>query len=636
MRRTVLLLLGLFVFAVAVMGQYNFQATCIPDSLKQDAGAVVRYYSTVYDRKSSEKYTVDVHIAITILNQGGKDKSELVIYYDRNSKVTKIKGSIYNAMGKVVSELKKSDLRDYAINADYTLFSDSRAIHFRPAVSSFPVTIEYSYTIEHTGTVGFNTWLPQKGFGVSVEQAELVFNTPAGNDIRFRELNHRFTSKVVETGKGKTYKWQVSNLVAVEDELKAPAFLDIMPAVLLAPENIGYEGTTGDFSSWSGYGKWVNTLIANRDVLPDATVKHIQALTAELPDVKSKAQVIYRYMQGRTRYVNIALGIGGFQPMEAAVVDEKGYGDCKALSNYTKALLKVAGIESYYAEIGTGKYHDIRFTDFSSSNQTNHVMLCVPLESDTVWLECTNQQIPFGYIGLSSQNRYALLVGPEGGKLARTTTFENSPNTRISKLSCTIGEEGEAAFALTATFRNNQYDEVSSLINMSPKEQKEILLKAFSGVRPITVNDFNIGDNSDTCFISELSVHGSIGSYPSKAGSRLIFEPLFFFHGGLTGPLPEKRKLPVVEPVGYTFIDSFHVNLPQSYSVEYLPEPRTFSNCYASYSYEVLHDGQTITVIRKLTINKGTYPQPQFADINDFMKAVASGESRKIIVKEGG
>jgi hypothetical protein len=636
MKYVVLFLLVYMVNASAVLGQNKYGAARIADSLKQDASAVIRNYSTSYDRKSPEKYTLDVHIAITIMNQNGIDEAELVIHYDRNSKVSKVRGVVYNAQGLQVSEVKKNDLRDYAISAGYTLFSDSRVLQYNPAVPGYPFTVEYIYTVEYTGTVGFNTWLPQRSFGMSVEDAELLFTVTAGSDIRFREVNHRFESGITEAASRKTYKWKVSDLPAVAYEPKAPAFLDIMPAILLAPDKIVYEGIAGDFSTWDSYGRWVNGLIASRDQLPEATVQRIRSITEGLPDIRSKAAAVYQYMQGRTRYVNIALGIGGFQPMTAAVVDEKGYGDCKALSNYTRALLKAAGIGSFYAEIGTGQYHNIRFPDYSSTNQTNHVMLCVPMEADTVWLECTNQKLPFGYIGLTSQGRYALMATPGGGTLARTTSFKSMMNSRSSKVSCTLGESGTPAFSLLTTYSNNLYSEIFGLMNLSAKEQRETLLKALSGSRPVTIGGFTVKDNSGTGFIGELSVQGTIGNYPQKAGSRMIFEPMFFHSAGLTGPLPEKRKLPVVEPVTYTCTDTFHVDLPVNHAIEYLPEARSFSNCYGSYAYETFHEGHTITIVRQLTINKGTYHQSQFAEINEFMKAVTGGESRKIVVKEEG
>src|SRR5262249_15482735 len=117
--------------------------------------------------------------------------------------------------------------------------------------------------------------------------------------------------------------------------------------ILAAPTKFEYAGYEGDMSTWQSYGKWEASLMVGRDELPESTRQKVMELTKNLKTTEEKTKALYEYVQGKTRYVSISLGIGGLQPFPASVVDQVGYGDCKALSNYTVSLLKIAGIRAY-------------------------------------------------------------------------------------------------------------------------------------------------------------------------------------------------------------------------------------------------------------------------------------------------
>lgn len=129
----------------------------------------------------------------------------------------------------------------------------------------------------------------------------------------------------------------------------------------------------------------------------------MKQLTKNATTDKEKARLIYQYMQDKTRYISVQLGIGGFMPTKAEEVDRVGYGDCKALTNYTHALLNAVGVTSYHAII----YNDTQKVSFDpefSSVQGNHMILYLPLTDEEIWLECTSQKYPFGYIGLGNHD----------------------------------------------------------------------------------------------------------------------------------------------------------------------------------------------------------------------------------------
>ncbi len=92
----------------------------------------------------------------------------------------------------------------------------------------------------------------------------------------------------------------------------------------------------------------------------------------------AKDQALYEYLQSTTRYVNIQLGIGSWQPFDATYVHTRGYGDCKALSNYMIAMLQAAGVEAYPVLIRHGEEAPEVLADFPS-NQFNHMIACAKL-----------------------------------------------------------------------------------------------------------------------------------------------------------------------------------------------------------------------------------------------------------------
>jgi len=151
----------------------------------------------------------------------------------------------------------------------------------------------------------------------------------------------------------------------------------------------------GQLTSWQSYGKWQHDLNADVCTLSADRAAEIKKLTANLPGDKEKVKYLYEYLQHNVRYVNIKLGIGGLKPLSATFVDQKKYGDCKALSNYMVALLKSVNIPAYYAIVKAGDNEEPADPAFPA-DPFNHIIVCVPLKGDTTWLECTNNTQPFG------------------------------------------------------------------------------------------------------------------------------------------------------------------------------------------------------------------------------------------------
>jgi hypothetical protein len=236
-------------------------------------------------------------------------------------------------------------------------------------------------------------------------------------------------------------------------------------------------------------GEWINQLNAGRDALSVNTINKIKDLVKDEQDDLGKARKIYEYLQNNTRYVSIQLGIGGLQPFEASKVEKNGYGDCKALTNYTKSMLKAVGIESYYTLVNAGQNASAIVTDFPSL-QFNHAFLCLPINQDTVWLECTDQQIPFGYLGYFTNDRHVLVINEKGGNLVKTPATTPFQNVQSSKITVNLHSNGNATADIFTTYKGEQYNNTFSQLRRTPEEQKKWLYKRID-IPSYEIGDFN-------------------------------------------------------------------------------------------------------------------------------------------------
>src|SRR6185503_18169122 len=191
------------------------------------------------------------------------------------------------------------------------------------------------------------------------------------------------------------------------------------PHVSIVSDRFSHYGFEGDLSSWKSFGQWINTLYSGLDILPPDRQQFFTQLVKDASDNKEKIKRIYQYMQKNFRYVSIQLGIGGLKPFSAEFTDKKKYGDCKALSNYMKAALKSVGIPSHIAIINA-EYNQEPVDPNFPANGFNHVILCVPGQNDSIWLECTSSTAAFGELGSFTENRNALLITDNGGVLVPT------------------------------------------------------------------------------------------------------------------------------------------------------------------------------------------------------------------------
>jgi hypothetical protein len=348
---------------------------------------------------------------------------------------------------------------------------------------------------------------------------------------------------------------------------------------------------------------------------------------------KEKVKIVYTYLQKNFRYVSIQLGIGGLKPFAASFVDEKKYGDCKALSNYTHACLDAIGIKSYPAIINAS-YNEEPVDPLFPHNGFDHVILCVPLKNDTTWLECTSNTNDFGVLGNFTENRNALLVTPEGGILVATPKSKPTENTFALTTEVKVNEDasGESESFLKTSGEYKQ-DLINYIMNEKRDDQKKFLVNYLGFVQP---DDFAFTkdlkkDSAETAF------RFLIEKIPEfTAGSKMFLNPRIYKIWNLKLPPAENRTKDFYFECPFIKTDTTIYQLPGNYTVENLPKARDTKFEYGSFKTNYTYDDKTNTVtsVAALKLTQNIIPADKFELTHKFFSNVIQEYTEKIVIKK--
>jgi hypothetical protein len=537
---------------------------------------------------------------------------------------------MYDASGNQIKKKGGFEILDYAMIPDGTTYADYRIKAIDPEHFEYPYTVEYTYEVTLSEVINYPGWTPVEGFNIAIEKSSFTLIVSKQAICRYYEKNLTSKAKIQDEADRTLYSWELTNLQAYASENFSPALEDFTPEVIVAPITVEVEGYEGNFSTWEGFGLWINQLNKGKNNLSDDTKEKIRKLTEGITDERAKIKKLYEYMQNKTRYVGIQVGIGGFQPFDAATVDRLSYGDCKALSNYMKSLLETVGIDSRYTLVQAGDDNPVIHTDFAS-NQFNHVVLCVPLAADTVWLECTSQQNPFNYMGTFTSDRKALVIDDKGGKLVNTPDLKIALNLESRITDVTLDPSGNGFADVRTCYHGATYDNYGYILHSDQADRKKLVTRRIH-VPNFELDNFTINeDKSEKPFITER-INLSFTSYSTKVGDKMMLclnmmnkldESPFHATSRKTAV---SFKWPVYE------IDTVIYTLPQGYTLEKIPAKITLQSDFGHYTTEVTKTGNSIQYIRTFQVFKAEHPVDRYDEIVTFFEKIVTADENKVIL----
>lgn len=607
----------------------KYPVSSIDENLRKNANAVYRVNSIQYIFNDESSFTVVYKKAVTILNENGKGHHLFIQHYDEKlSKVDFVEGNIYDASGARTKKIKRKDLHDQS-GVGYELFSNNRVVGYEPTNSNYPYTVEFSWAIDYKrGMYYSNDFLAAPGFNISSEFSELIIQCGEGMDIKFKEFNIEDENRKVEhTDNQKIYSWTFKNIEAVDQEYRSLEPHHYVPSLRFAVNKFEFDGFVGNSDTWNDYGAWIAKINSGRDDLPEEKREMIQELVKNATSNREKVSLLYDYLQENTRYVNIPIGIGGIQPIDATTVSETGYGDCKALSNYMKALLKAVDIPSYYTVVkaGAGNYS---FMNEFPTFQFNHAILCVPLDGDTVWLECTSQVNPFNHLSDFTDGRYVLLITEDGGKLIKTPGYDLKQNIHNIKADIHIKESGRGKAIINFSAGGIYFSDYFGIERLSQERQEKVLYYLFD-LPDFTIDNFNAYSETDN-LLSNITFEASLNTYGSVSGNRISI-PLNPLSGTPYNPKRERNRKTDFKLTFNRYVnDTIVFSLPQGYVLESNEPVFEQSGNFGEFTTEFLKKDDKYYYIRKFVAADGIFEPEKYEEFYDFYRNIDRFESQNI------
>jgi len=649
---------GLLLFAAGLFCARPAAAVDVPTWLRQAAKetlpsvtpetiAVILYDERETTVQNNGEVETTYRGAYLILRPAGKDLGILKIPFDNETKITWMKAWCIPKEGKEY-EVKEKDAIEKGLTEEF--YSDDRWKELIIPAALPGNVIGYEYHQMRRPFFLQDEWRFQ--VGLPMRRSRFTLNLPSGWKHVAMWIHYPEQKPLVDTPT--QVAWEVENVPAIKPEPMMPDWRSVAGrmGVTFHPPS-GATSALGP-TNWDQIGVWLAQLASGSlQSTPDIQQK-VKEVTANATTWREKVQALSSYVQSRIRYVDIEIGIGGFQPHPAGDTYRHQYGDCKDKATLLSAMLREVGIPSYLALAQTER--GVIVPEFASAITFNHVILAIPFPADVpegglsavvetsksgkmLIFDPTSEYTPFGYLPFYEQENYILISTPQGGELVRLPLAEPTVNRFVRTAKLELHSDGSLSGTVDETsygwMAARERERLLSSTSMDRTKQLEAFLGSFLRDFHLTrASADNVGKLSEP-----LALHYEFTAdhYAKSAGDLLVVRARVIGEKGSdVAEGDDPRKLPVEFDDTSLQTDDFEITLPPGYTVDDVPRPTKFETEFASYTSQTQVTGDTIHYTRTYQVKKVLVPLDKMDELRKFNRQIAGDERASVVLKRAG
>jgi len=567
-----------------------------------------------------------------ILSAAGRDLARLDLFLDGNTTLSSVRAwSITNGVETSVGE------RDAVESAAFgDVFDDLRAVMLRipGAQPGGIVAYEYEERTERADTREA-TWHFQGD--VPVVETKFALALQQGWAREAHWIHFQPPANVADGS-----AWTLHDVPAIRDEPRRPDLTALAGRLSI---NFGIR------RSWSDVGRWYSQLADWRCAPSPQISAKVHSLVAEGVPALDRLRTLGAFVQRQVRYVAVEIGIGGYQPHAAADVFSNRYGDCKDKVTLLRAMLREAGIESYYVLVNATP--GVVDSEFPSAGMFNHAIIAVRLPAGTatssvysslqhprlgtlLFFDPTSSVAPVGYLPLYLQHGRGLLVTGDSGELIELPAAPPAANQLRRRGTLRLDDKG----TLSGEVEEVRTGELAADLRLSLRPLKaDERLRAIESAVGTHLAEFNTTDikienldepSADLLIRYKVVVPG----YAKRTAGLVLVRPRVIGQKEETIVDASHRMYDYVTDGPSLQTDDFEITLPDSLHLDELPPPMTLSNDFLSYtSSSKAADGKLI-FHRQYEMHAFSAEPSKLPELNRAFSKIAADERGSAVFVE--
>ncbi len=583
--------------------------------------AIVQQYRESIVLSTDGTEASDVTSIVKVNTEAGvQQRGTLTIPYQRDTGALEVRYvRVRKADGSVVDTPVDTAIDQPAdITREAPAFTDLYERHINVRGLSVGDIIEFAYHRDQRPLferhfAGEDEWL----IGQAVEDGEITLTAPVSMPLSVKTTGAQ--PIVTTAGRQRVYRWTIrhpsawtlKDIQALVRERKTRR-----PAVEIT-----------SFRTWDEVGSAVRALWRDRAAITPEIRAKAEALTNDRQTEAEKIAAIYGFVANDVRYVEIAFGIGRYQPHAAGDVLTNGFGDCKDKHVLLEAMLKAIGVEASPIFVAPGESID---TDVPSPVQFTHVVTLAQMADGPLWMDATLPHAAPGYLVPQERDRQGLRVTAVDATLLRTIADPPQPTVSRFVANGRLGADGTLTAHIEETY-SGDLAYLSRLVWLNvpqdrADEARQAVLKAagMSG-QP---SEWAMPDLQDP-------------TKPFRATYTLTAKD--YWASGVAAVLPTISGLPEAtagEPVDLETAvrteSTSTIELPAGYDASFVNQPprdKSDKRDFGSYTYHLTLDGARFVATRAFEITGAEVPADR-VDEYTALRAMATASLPVLTLRE--